>query len=345
MMPRAPQAIFLLLPGCKNRAGSRLGTLLWVFGCVMALGFNACLADEPVGTERADGLVTLGRSWTLKLPTDDRVVFSGALDFEGASANPGFMMYPAPNPGVFLASVVTHALIVGTQKSSQREQAQESADKVLDPYQPILSTVSYQELARRWVDGMLPGSSRKLIGAAESPARDEWLIETTPVFLMAQDQRTLSLDAVVSIRAPGAPASAGSQSHIRVIAPAEESADLAATWTEDQGKKLKEVSTWLFSESLNIAMSAAIDGTGQTGQPFQTIRYLEGKTVKMERAQLISEHCGRLIIKTLRGLLLSVPVKEATSSGGDTPEITCTSKGPGSNQDQVRIVFSVNYSS
>ncbi|MDP2028066.1 MAG: hypothetical protein Q8K12_00295 [Thiobacillus sp.] len=284
----------------------------------MTLGLNACLADEPVGAERADGQVTLGRSWTLKLPTDDRVAFSGALDFEGASVNPGFMMYPAPNPGVFLASVISHALIVGAQKSSQREQAQESADKVLDPYQPILSTVSYQELARRWIDGMLPGSSRKLIGAAESPGRDEWLIETTPVFLMAQDQRTLSLDAVVSIRAPGAPASAGSQSHIRVIAPAEESADLAATWAADQGKKLKEVSAWLFSESLNIAMSAAIDGTGQTGQPVRTIRYLEGTTEKMERAQLISERYGRLLIKTLRGSLMSVPVKVSTATGDNS---------------------------
>lgn len=318
MMPSAPHAMFLQLPGCENRVRSRLGTLLGVVGCVMTLGLNACLADGPVGTERADGQVTLGRSWTLRLPTDDRVVFSGALDFEGASVNPDFMMYPAPNPGVFLASVLTHALIVGAQKNSQREKAQESADKVLDPYQSILSAVSYQELARRWVDGMLPGSSRKLIGAAESPGRDEWLIETTPVFLMAQDQRTLSLDAVVSIRAPGAPASAGSQSHIRVIAPAEESTDLTATWTADQGKKLKEVSAWLFSESLNIAMSAAIDGTGQTGQPVRTIRYLEGTTEKMERAQLISERIGRLLIKTLRGSLMSVPVKVSTATGDNS---------------------------
>jgi len=321
MMSSAPQ-----LPGCGNRVGSRLGTLLGVLGCVMTLGLNACLADEVVGAERVDGQATSGRSWTLKLPTDDKVVFSGALDFEGASVNSGFMMYPAPNAAAFLASVITHALIVGSQKDSQREKAQESADKVLDPYQPILSTISYQELARPWVDGMLPGSSRKLIGAVESPGRDEWLIETTPVFLMAQDQRTLSLDAVVSIRAPGVTESAGYQSHIRVISPAVESADLAEMWTAGQGKKLKEISAWLFSEFMNIAMSAAIDGTGQTSQSFRTIRYLEGTTEKMERAQLISEHCGRLIIKTLRGLLLSVPVKASTSSGGNTPEITCIQK-------------------
>ena len=345
MMPSAPQAMFLQLPGCENRVRSRLGKLLGVVGCVMTLGLNACLADEPAGTELVDGQATSGRNWTLKMPTDDRVVFSGALDFEGASVNPGFMMYPAPNPGVFLASVITHALIVGSQKDSQREKAQESADKVLDPYQPILSSVSYKELARRWVDGMLPGSSRKLIGAAESPGRDEWLIETTPVFLMAQDQRTLSLDAVVSIRAPGVTESAGYQSHIRVISPAEESTDLTEMWTAGQGKKLKEVSAWLLSESLNMAISAAMNGTGQTGQPFRTIRYLEGTTEKMERAQLVSEHCGRLVIKTLRGLLLSVPVKASTSSGGNTPETTCTSKGLSSIQDQVRIVFSANYSS
>ena len=308
MMPSAQ--LFLQLPGCENRVRSRLGTLLGVVGCVMTLGLNACLAAEAVG-----GQATRGRSWTLKLPTDDRVVFSGALDFQGARVNSGSMMYPAPNPGVFLASVITHALIVGVQKNSQREKAQVSADQVLDPYQSILSAVSYQELAHRWVDGMLPGSSRKLIGAAESPGRDEWLIETTPVFLMAQDQRTLSLDAVVSIRAPGAPASAGSESHIRVIAPVEESTDIATTWAANQGKKLKEVSAWLLSESLNIAMNAAIDGSGQTGQPVRTVRYIEGTTEKMERAQLISERDGRLLIKTLRGSLMSVPVKVSIATG------------------------------
>jgi hypothetical protein len=253
------------------------------------------------------------------------------------------MLYPAPNAVVFLASVITHGLIVESQKSSQRKEAQEHADKVLDSYQPILSAFSYQQLVRPWVDGMLPESSKALIGDAQSLGSNDWLIETTPVFLMAQDQRTLILDAIVSIRAPGV---AGYQSRIRVISPTEESEDPAGTWTADQGKKLKEVSAWLFSESLNIAMSTAVAGTDKIDQPFRTIRYLEGTSEKMERAQLIGEHCGRLIIKTLRGLLLSVPVKASTSSDGNTPEITCTSKGLGSGlRDQVRIVFSDNYSS
>lgn len=64
------------------------------------------------------------------------------------------------------------------------------------------------------------------------------------------------------------------------------------------------------------AMKVAIDGSN-TDQPFRTIRYVEGTAEKMERAQLVSEHCGRLVIKTLRGSLMSVPVKASASTGGN----------------------------
>jgi hypothetical protein len=298
------------------RKAGRPGGWLWVVGCAMTLGLNACLADGPAPQEHQAGLAANGRSWALRLPTDDKVAFSGALDYEGASVNSNPMLYPAPNAAAFLASVVTHGLIVGSQKDGQRKKAQEHADKVLDPYQSLLGTISYQELARRWVDGMPPGSGRTLIGAAESPGGDEWLIETTPVFQMAQDQRTLSLDALVSIRAPGVTGDAGNSSRIRVISPPVEGADPPEVWAAEQGRKLKEVVAWLFSESLDIAMKVAIDG-GNTDQPFRTIRYVEGTAERMERAQLVSEHCGRLVIKTLRGSFMSVPVKASAATGGN----------------------------
>jgi hypothetical protein len=53
--------------------------------------------------------------------------------------------------------------------------------------------------------------------------------------------------------------------------------------------------------------------------PHRTFRYPEGGVEKMERAQLVEAHCGRALLRTLRGWLMSVPVKvegESACSGG-----------------------------
>lgn len=310
--------------GRGGRVTVRMGKALAAYCCVMALGLASCWAADS--TESAPGVwdATSERSWSLKLPDDGKVVFSGALDYAGGSAGSSFMPYPAPNAVAFVAAVVTHGLIVDSQKNSQRKKAQEYADKVLDPYQSILGTVSYQQLARLWAEDLQPGARRKLVGTTDSPGSDDWLIEATPVFLMAQDRRTLTLDALISIRAPSATENAY-QNRIRVISPAVGNEDPAGAWAAEEGKKLKEVSAWLLSESLNIAMRTAIDGSSNNDQPFRTIRYLEGTAEKMERAQLVSEHCGRLVIKTLRGSLMSVPVKASTTTGSNGGEMACES--------------------
>ncbi len=292
------------------------------FCCVMTLGLGACWAANSTESDSGVGQTTGDRNWSLRLPADDKLMFSGALNSEGWNVHSPSIMYPAPNVGGFVVAVITHGLIVESQKSRQLKKAQEDADKVLEPYQSTLSLISYQQLARPWVEKTQPTFSRRLVGVTESPRSDEWLIEATPVFLMAQDKRTLSLDNLVSMRAPGATEKTGLQYRIRVISPAVENEDTAAAWSADAGKKLNEVSAWLFSESLNIATRMAVEGSDKNDQPFQTIRYLEGTTEKMERAQLISERCGRLLIKTLRGSLMSVPVKTSTPPGRST-EAAC----------------------
>ncbi len=307
--------------GNPIRAIAELGNVLGAFCCVMTFGLSSCWAANS--TETDSGLRQVAaRNWSLKLPADDKLVFSGALNSDGAGVNSPSILYPAPSVGGFIAAVITHALIVESQKSRQQKKAQEDADKVLDPYQSILSLITYPQLARPWVEKIQPGSGRSLINATESPRSDAWLIEATPVFLMAQDRRTLSLDNLVSMRAPGTTENTGLQYRVRVISPVVEGEDPAGAWSADAGKKLTEVSAWLFSESLNIATHMAIEGSDKNDQPFQTIRYLEGTTEKMERAQLISARCGRMLIKTLRGSLMSVPVKASTPPGSGG-EVAC----------------------
>jgi hypothetical protein len=43
--------------------------------------------------------------------------------------------------------------------------------------------------------------------------------------------------------------------------------------------------------------------------PHRTVRYRLGGEERMERAQVLSERCDRLLIRNLRGWLMSVPVQ------------------------------------
>lgn len=293
---------------------------LVTFCCLMMALTKPVLASEAPADLAEHS--TSGHHWTLKLPKTNTVAFSGALDFEGANVGTPSMLYPAPNAAAFLVSVVTHGLIVESQKDSQRKKAQEQADRVLEPYRSILDAMTYPQLAQPWLEDSFPESRKKLLADDVSPEAGDWSMESVPVLLMAQNQKALILDNLISVRAPNASEDAVQHLHIRVISPTVEGQDPASSWMADQGSKLKKMSVWLFSESMRIAMDKAIPDASND-QPFRTIRYMSAGAEKMERAQLISQSCDRLLIRTLRGSLMSVPARPLPSNGVTGPESSC----------------------
>lgn len=281
-----------------------LGT---AYGCMMAVFIACCPAVKAADMDPAATTTLAEQYLLLKLPKTDRVAFSGELDFQGADVGSGSILYPAPNAAGLIAALITHGLIVESQKSSQRTEAQKRADRIMEPFSPALENFSYPELAHPWLSGDSPSSPKRLAEDAASQEKGEWLIESAPVFLMAQDHRSLVLDNQVSIRTPGASEEAVQQVRVQIVSPPEESQDPTAAWTTDKGRKLKETCSRLFTESMDIALGVKADSTAD--RPFRTVRYLAGNAEKMERAQVIDKRCGRLLIKNLRGTLMSVPVK------------------------------------
>lgn len=132
-----------------------------------------------------------------------------------------------------------------------------------------------------------------------------------PVFSLTQDETALVLDNVISISQPGA---ASYVNTIRIVSAPSQAPNLVQYWSANQGEKLKSLSVGLVADSLQIAMKGANGSFGGETPTYKTVRYLEGKTEKMERAQLLGEQCNRALIKTLRGWLMSVPV-ERTDAG------------------------------
>ncbi|NTV10505.1 MAG: hypothetical protein HGA47_06985 [Zoogloea sp.] len=287
-----------------------------LLACAVALSMTVpalAVSDDGVaGERRALPALTASSDWSLRLPKEERVVFHGMANFDEAGAGSSAMLYPAPSMAGLLAAVVTHGLILGSVKQSQKDKLQEAADKVLDPYQPVLQKFSNRELLQRALEKTSAGGTRKLVEPDGAPVSGIW-IESTPVFAMTPDQNAIVLDAAVAIYLPG-DSSAAYRNMVRVVSAPRDTGGASAFWMANAGAKLKEESVGLMAQSLDIALADAAAGTGPLEEhPFRTVRYREGGADKMERAQVLSEACDRLVIRTLRGGLMSVPKRRGAT--------------------------------
>lgn len=266
-----------------------------------------------------------GINWVLRIPKEEKIAFRGVVVGEGSSALGAPALYPAPNVAGFLAGVLTHAFIISSVRDDQRSRQQEAADRILEPHKPVLDAYQHSDLMRRALAKTRIGGNKRLVGAAES-AESDWLVESVPVFSMTQDQSAFVLDNAVAVYAPGGAASPKLQNFVRVVSRRQEADHLPAYWNANGGEPLREESARLLAESLDIALGVALaQSSGESGS-HRTVRYYEGNAERMERGEVLGGQCDRLVIRNLRGWLMSVPVARgatATESGscGEPPSV------------------------
>ncbi len=254
---------------------------------------------------------------SLRLPKEEKIAYQGVVSFDQAGTGSAGILYPAVGGlvGVF-AAVLTHAAVVEGAKSSQKSKLQEEADKILEPYQSVLSEFPAKDLLHRALDKVSTGGTKRLVGSLEEPGAT-WLVETAPVFSLTQDQSALVLDNLISIYRPDAPTVVAYQKAVRVVLTPKDESDPVGYWTARQGENLKDESASLFAHSLEVAIAEAKAGPPASAPSQKTFRYAEGKTERIERAYLVSERCDRIVIKTLRGGLMSVPTRRTSASASD----------------------------
>lgn len=277
---------------------------------------SAIAAPEPTAVA-----ANAGAAWCLRLPKEEQVLYRGVVSFDSAGIGGGQMMYPAVNAASFVAAIVTHGFIVGGIKKGQKDRMQAAADEVLTPYKEILDSYRYADLMERGLEKSTFGSSRHLVANAEKSS-GEIVVESLPVFSVTQDRRALIVDNVVLVQYPGSLSGEAYRNTIRVVSRPRSGEDTTAFWTQNQGLQLKAESEQLFAQSLDLALADAQSAsmlTKNTGS-FKTVRYLEGETKKMERGQVISEECQRVVLRNLRGWIMSVP-----TAADVPPEPICAS--------------------
>ncbi len=259
-----------------------------------------------------------GEATALRLPKDDKLVVQGLASFDQAGLHNAPMAYPAPNLAGALVAVLTHGLIAQAQKDKEKSQLQERADKVLAPYQSVLGTLNQRSLLQQ----AAASQRRKPVAAIEAgdePSDGSW-VELQPVLSMTQDERAFVLDAVVSVpqRVDGQPR----QLLVRVVSTPVAGDDVRAQWLRDDGAALKTTVASLMAETVEWGVSEAAwsEDTGQA--PQRTYRYMEGAFERMERASLIAQQCGRVVLRTLRGGVLSAPPRPADTANCTPPSAT-----------------------
>lgn len=266
----------------------------------------ACLVLLP-GTSAAENLEPSPKSqiqWSLRM-SDEPLQFHGMNNHDGIDpANGGMVVVAAPYLAGSIAIMLTQALLVDSVNKEQVRKLQQEADKAVEPYLTTLEQIRHPELAEGLLKASAFGSSGKIEASASS--EEDFIVESAPVFFMSQDQRAIIVDNVLVIQKPGEPKESAYKNKIRVVLSPHTADDPVAFWTENDGARLKQASTRLLAESIDIGLIHASTSPAEDA-PSKTVRYLEGTVQKIERAQILEDRCGRLLIKTLRGTLMSVP--------------------------------------
>lgn len=254
--------------------------------------------------------------WSLNLPKESKVSFRGVVSMDNAGSKPANMMYPAPNAVGLLAAVLTHALINDAARSVEKNRIETEANKVLSPYSDILDAYTHQDLASQAISKTgVAGNHLPFAQPENATNTNHIIVNALPVFSMTQDQKGLVLDNAIALTSGGAKDKNPPGYLIRVINDPQTTEEITDYWKDADGKRLKDESARLLAMSIDIALAQRLVTGNDDDKKFKTVRYLEGGTLKIERAQVLSRQCGRLLIKNLKGVLMSVPESAPEESG------------------------------
>jgi len=309
--------------------GRTLPRLAWASICVLACllcASPASAADEAPAAAANSTSAAPTPGWTLRLPKDEAVSYRGLARFDNAGGPGAQILYPAPGIAGLLVAIATHGAIVDAQKRAEKDRIQAAADSVLTPYRAVLDTYTHRDLMRMGLQKAGGAGEGRLVEFA-APRTEERMVESVPVFFMTADAKALILDAAVVVYSPGGAQAPVYQNVIRVISEPQDSRDMAEFWNARQGEQLREKSALLFARALEIVFKELQPAPAGEAAVHKTVRYMEGGTERMERGQVLGEQCDRVLIKNLRGWLMSVPARPGKTTDAATASCSTVAGG------------------
>lgn len=251
--------------------------------------------------------------WSLQAGAEAPVTFRGIANFDQAGGKSAAILYPAPNLGGFIAALITHGILVESQKSAEKQRLQEEADAILKPYRSTLDAFRERDLMQAALALLGPPAQPGLVAAGEAPAG--WLVQSAPVFGVTPDRRALVLDNALVLFSPTDRTQPARTLVVRIVSRPLADQDLDAFWNAERGAEIRRETSSMFAHSLQLSLAHARSAAAEAeAPPFRTIRYPEGSAERIERVQVLQRHCERHVVRNLRGWLMSVPMKDDSAS-------------------------------
>lgn len=250
----------------------------------------------------------------LRAPSDAPVSLHGMPNHDKNGGPAGAMMYPAPGLAGFVGGLMGHAFINGVMRDKETARMYAEADVMLQPHQATLADYKHHELVKASLEQLGAGGGKRYAPAGTAAASGETLVDSMPMFYMTQDQRALVLENAISVLPHGA--ASPYQQVIRIVSPVQAADTTTAAWFDNHAALLRRVSARMLAQSIDIALADTPADAGTA--PFRTVRYPEGGIERIERAQVIREHCGQLVLRTLRGNLMAVPAGQESDGAACT---------------------------
>lgn len=288
----------------KYFSKASLNGLLFFIG--LALICSATHAQNVEANNKSQ-LLPPNQELVLRLPKEDFVGYQGLANQDSAGLGTGAMLYPGFGGLVgFLAAIATHGVINESSKNSQKNAIQTQADKVLIPYQDVIKGIKFTDLFKSSQNFL---KTAKLKNAVDfDTLTNNWTLISSPTYMMTQDESALELHNLIAIYAPGKTDKPSYVKLLKAISKPLSSDNPRGTWLDSNGEEIKAVSARLLSNTLDMVyrdIRGEFDSSDQL--PQKTYRYKRGKLDTFERATQLSDECDRLVLKTLRGDLLSIP--------------------------------------
>jgi hypothetical protein len=283
---------------------------------VLAMWMVAARADD----QSSDADITVP-ALSLRLPKADIVSFAALPNDATVEGQPGSMLYTGPLVLAF-GELLAHGVYQSNKQAKERNAKNSLSDIVLAPYQPALSHFTNADLMGRALQGLATHGDKMLIQFTER-AGPGWLIESSPTFFMTQDARALILQNSIVVHSQDAMSPATFNGVVEVVGSPREAVgrDSENSWMIEDGARLQSASVDLLRESVSLALSEIHGDFAAHAAAFHTVRYPRGGSEKMERAQILRESPRRLVLKTLRGWIMSVPVAVETA---ELPDVTAS---------------------
>lgn len=249
----------------------------------------------------------------LKMSPQATPLFRGQIDTSVSSQQGSAVLYPGGSAAVFLGSVLTHAAVAGSMNSAKEQKQQETANGILEPYRDAIEKVTDQFLLTAATAEPQP-FNRPLQVNSDINAHAAWVLDSAPVFEMAQDKRSISLQNQIAVYSRDDPSNVVYSNTVEIVSDPVAEPDPDVYWRRPGA--ISRLSANMFLQSIHLALGD-IRARQQTG-PEKTFSYYQGNTKRYERGQLVSEDCDRYTLKTLRGWILSVPISVDSQRSCDT---------------------------